>query len=353
MVVQDDGNVVDYGNIAQGVNATPYAAWSLGTNSNRGSTLYSGEVLEPAQTLTAANSGANPGGPYQLTMQTNGVVNVSQSLTYGDDTATACPLWTEPPVYSIGSSGVSYNVSNIPPVAGAYLVMQTDGNLVLYPPNGGSAIWSSSTGGNAGATAQLGSNGQLAVYNSNGQLIWSEFQDLYPAGTSQAGAQFNDRGAILCTGGTLQSGQLLSGLPGTYNSYFPQLVMQADCNLVQYDNGQAQWSSGTNGEGSGCYAYQENNGCLVVRNSNGDVLWASACSNAITDVKSATGPYITLFTAGSGNSNGIYTAQGVDQLSGDQIWYNKTSENKNLPTAFGDIPGWINTLIGIIAAFAF
>jgi hypothetical protein len=325
MVVQDDGNVVDYGNIAQGVNATPYAAWSLGTNSNRGSTLYSGEVLEPAQTLTAANGGVNPGGPF----------------------------WTEPPVYSIGSSGVSYNVSNIPPVAGAYLVMQTDGNLVLYPPNRGSAIWSSNTGGNPGAIAQLGSNGQLAVYNSNGQLIWSEFQGLYPAGTSQAGAQFNDRGAMLCTGGTLQPGQLLSGLPGNYNSYFPQLVMQTDCNLVQYDNGQAQWSSGTNGKGSGCYAYQENNGCLVVRNPNGDVLWASPCSNAITDVKSATGPYITLFSAGSGNSNGIYTAQGVDQLSGDQVWYNKTSENKDLPTAFGDIPGWVNTLIGIIAAFAF
>lgn len=51
------------------------------------------------------------------------------------------------------------------------LLMQNDGNLVLYGPNG--SIWSSQTGGNPGAKAIMQNDGNLVIYNSIGQPIWS------------------------------------------------------------------------------------------------------------------------------------------------------------------------------------
>ena len=51
---------------------------------------------------------------------------------------------------------------------GAVLVMQLDGNLVIYPDSSqtaGTALWSSSTAGHAGNAAILRADGTLAIYN--------------------------------------------------------------------------------------------------------------------------------------------------------------------------------------------
>jgi GH25 family lysozyme M1 (1,4-beta-N-acetylmuramidase) len=55
---------------------------------------------------------------------------------------------------------------------GYVLVMQADGNLVLYGPTG-QATWASGTAGNQGAWASLLSDGNLVVYSAAGQALWS------------------------------------------------------------------------------------------------------------------------------------------------------------------------------------
>ncbi|MBT2442729.1 ricin-type beta-trefoil lectin domain protein, partial [Streptomyces sp. ISL-36] len=53
------------------------------------------------------------------------------------------------------------------------LTMQADGNLVLSALATGKAIWSSGTGGNAGAYAKFGTDGNLVVYTTSGAVKWT------------------------------------------------------------------------------------------------------------------------------------------------------------------------------------
>jgi hypothetical protein len=50
------------------------------------------------------------------------------------------------------------------------LVMQSDGNLVLYGPSG--AMWATRTAGNAGSRAAMQSDGNLVVYGPGGNALW-------------------------------------------------------------------------------------------------------------------------------------------------------------------------------------
>jgi hypothetical protein len=51
------------------------------------------------------------------------------------------------------------------------LLMQTDGNLVLY--DHGTAIWSTNTLGNPGSSLVMQGDGNLVVYRPNGTAIWN------------------------------------------------------------------------------------------------------------------------------------------------------------------------------------
>ncbi|HXA34378.1 MAG TPA: hypothetical protein VNV87_19165, partial [Acidimicrobiales bacterium] len=346
LAVQNDGNVVNYANNVPG--AIPYAAWSLNTNSNRGNTLYSGEVLNPSQTLTDNN--------YTLTMQTNGAAVLSQPNSFQGHSSSACPLWTEPGIRSASSSGINYQGATDP---GAYLVMQPTGNLALFSPSG-TLIWQSNTPNYPGATAILGSNGELSIYANGGQLVWDSNTE-------------SDRGAVMCTGSTLSgsSQQYLSGLPatGVPANINPSLLMQNDCNLVLYEDGVAVWASNTD-EGAGiandpsskyygCYAVMEGTGQLTVQTASGLVLWGSSFINSSPPPgPSTTGPYMLEFTALNGSYT--YAAEVIDQTTGSEVWYTEYNttinhvnyDDKSFSPILGDIPGWVNALIGIIAAFA-
>ncbi|MFN4786715.1 MAG: hypothetical protein ACK5LW_05370 [Pseudanabaena sp.] len=50
-------------------------------------------------------------------------------------------------------------------------VVQADGNVVLY--GGGRAVWATNTGGNPGAFLAIQSDGNLVVYSRNGNALWS------------------------------------------------------------------------------------------------------------------------------------------------------------------------------------
>ncbi|MCP4810724.1 MAG: peptidoglycan DD-metalloendopeptidase family protein [Proteobacteria bacterium] len=59
------------------------------------------------------------------------------------------------------------------------LLMQDDGNLVLYK-NGSGALWNAGTHGNAGAAAVLQADGNLVVYSAWGTALWWSGTDGHP-----------------------------------------------------------------------------------------------------------------------------------------------------------------------------
>ncbi|MGW4652696.1 hypothetical protein ACWEPF_39795, partial [Kitasatospora sp. NPDC004289] len=87
------------------------------------------------------------------------------------------------------------------------LVMQQDGNLVLYSKATGNARWSSGTWGHPGATAFMQGDGNLVVRASDGTALWAS---------------------------------------GTWGRGNARAVLQDDLNLVVYDPaGRALWATGT------------------------------------------------------------------------------------------------------------
>ncbi|MFB7667801.1 hypothetical protein ACFC1R_28415 [Kitasatospora sp. NPDC056138] len=95
--------------------------------------------------------------------------------------ATASPHNTLPYACGYGSStmitdyGISHGTQIDPGttycVVGYELVMQNDGNLVLYSENG--AVWSSGTWGHGGAYAKFQDDGNLVVYASPNSALWN------------------------------------------------------------------------------------------------------------------------------------------------------------------------------------
>lgn len=52
------------------------------------------------------------------------------------------------------------------------VVMQTDGNLVIYNIHG-NPIWESKTDGHVGATLSVQDDGNVVIYDPNGVAIWA------------------------------------------------------------------------------------------------------------------------------------------------------------------------------------
>jgi len=244
--VQDDGNTVVYD-----TNGT--ALWSTGTadgfvGPDEGSALEPGQSLPAGAFLQSANGRyrlyQTPEGPpalYQL--GTDGVwwlmEGADNLLTVaGLPTFFSCALCTE----------------MAPPVPGSSLVLQTDGNLALYPPGGGPAEWSSGTAGGGGVTLQLQDDGNVVLYGDPdagvAPVVW------------QTGTE-GFRGTVLGEGETLEAGQFVVSSDGLF-----KMVMQADGNLVVYAVGLpgALWSSRTAGD-PGAFATMQADGNLVVYGS--------------------------------------------------------------------------------------
>jgi hypothetical protein len=95
---------------------------------------------------------------------------------------------------------------------GFTLVLQTDGNVVLYNANQ-AALWSTDTQGKGGKKLVLQSDGNLVLYSASGSAVWSS--------------------------NTVKSGAV-------------RLILQSDGNLVMRNaSGASVWATGTNGGDSG------------------------------------------------------------------------------------------------------
>lgn len=299
LTMQADGNAVVYGTNTGGA---PYAAWSSRTENLRGYQLAAGQLLQPGQYLSSRN------GDYTLTMSPSGYLVLSETGRY------LCPLWSEPAivdydpadtnrypavityspqdlVFSYDGNRPSYPVTGIAsatPTTHAYLAMQADGNVVLYPPgNDGAALWATHTAG-SGASLQMQTDGNLVEYSPAGAVLWSSGTDSY-------------RGTALCTYDSLAAGQFL-GFSSTKSQPAVTLTMQSDCNLVLYETSSSGsrtpiWASNTAIGTPDCHAVVQDDGNFVVYDAAGGPAWSSVTSIGATE--SPTGrPFVGPFWLG-------------------------------------------------------
>ncbi|MGW4379711.1 hypothetical protein [Kitasatospora sp. NPDC004531] len=175
---------------------------------------------------------------------------------------------------------------------GAYAVMQTDGNLVVYG-QGGTALWSTRSWGSPGAKAYFSGFGNLYVYVVNGpKALWESHTARVAASFCNPGASRPYHQGELYAGSWAQSagvwlimqpdGNLViyrkrDNAPiwssGTWNKNPWVLNMQDDGNLVMHSqNDAALWATGTWGN-PGAYAVLQDDGNFVVRRQDGRPLW--------------------------------------------------------------------------------
>ncbi|MGF1646520.1 MAG: hypothetical protein ACFCVF_06330 [Kineosporiaceae bacterium] len=227
-------------------------------------------VLSAGQTLRAGQQLVAPDGSHRLVMQTDGNV-----VVYTRANRAVC---------SWGTRG-----------SGNRLVMQGDGNLVVYSP-GNRALWASRTSG-TNVRFVMQSDGNAVVYSSTNRALWN-CKAAVPVSRPAAGN-------VLASGATLPAGaQLVSPArshrvvvqaDGNVVLYGPgnavrwasrtsgtgnRLVMQGDGNLVVYTTaGRAAWNSGTSGN-PGARAVLQDDGNFVVYRPDGRAVWASAAPAA-------------------------------------------------------------------------
>ncbi|MGW7005620.1 hypothetical protein ACWGCW_23160, partial [Streptomyces sp. NPDC054933] len=172
LVMQSDGNLVAY--LKTGGSGTGPAVWSSGTSGNSGAYAYmqsDGNLVVYKSTggaLWASNTWGNPGAWADLQDDGNLVVYKS---TGGPGRGGS--LWADGTYarsQTIGS-GQRLQAGSWTQAQYTRLVMQLDGNFVMYRKSDGKAIWSSGTSGNSGAYAYMQSDGNLVVYKSTGGAL--------------------------------------------------------------------------------------------------------------------------------------------------------------------------------------
>jgi hypothetical protein len=153
------------------------------------------------------------------------------------------------------------------------LSAQTDGNFVEYVQ--GKPIWSTKTAGNSSANVVMQNDGNLVVYSSSGKALWAT--DTFGSGnmfclqpTGVPTVETPNGGTILWPGEKLVDGQIIATPNYSYS-----LAMQNDGNLVIYNyQGNPVWGSGTQGHAGDFLAVQPD-GNVVIYSSSGNALWST------------------------------------------------------------------------------
>lgn len=238
-----------------------------------GTSLPAGATLLPGQSLLSRN------GVYRLDMQPDGnLVMYDPNCVQGSP---GCPyaLW------ALGTVGQPGN----------YLVMQTDGNLVLYSSSG-KAKWATRSQGTGRAnvfTVQDDSN--LVIYSGR-RAVWSSgFETTYAhVANRRVGDllsmngryQFGTPGNSMDTWDFGTSGDpVMWGVncwkdPRVNCDATGDLILQGDGNLVWYQPGihggrVPEWSTNTGGMGPSNYLVMQNDGNLVLYDIWHRPLWNS------------------------------------------------------------------------------
>jgi RHS repeat-associated protein len=210
LALQDDGNLLLYG-----------PRWLAGTYAAPSGAQVAYDACRISSQLTAPQtlaSGAcldSPSGQYLLLMQTDGNLVL----------------------YDRVHSAVTWNTATYGH-PGAYAAMQTDGNFVVYDVNN-TALWSSNTSATNANVVQMSDDGRVIVWKA----LWSSgTQQAATAGVTAPPAC--SQGSGLGWGSQIPQGACLSSSNGRY-----ELLMQTDGNLALLDLSSTParilWSSNT------------------------------------------------------------------------------------------------------------
>ncbi len=258
LVMQTDGNVVEY--------AHGEALWATGTSGKNGYMFAMQSdgnlVLYDAGScpLWASNTGGNPGATFAVQSDGNLVVYSSSGkalwssgtgpiapvpaacgqfpantgLGPGDSLSScqACfdlVMQTDGNLVLYRQGGQALWATGTSGQKGLTFVMQTDGNAVLYS-NAGCPLWDSATSGNAGAFLALQDDGNLVVYGASGKALWASNTVVCPggcsclpppppsttsSGTSSSGGTGTSTGSSSTTGGSSTGGASSGGIGST------------------------------------------------------------------------------------------------------------------------------------------
>ena len=231
-----------------------------------------------------------------------------------------------------------------------YLVMQTNGDLVLYYVN--NILWHSNTYNSPGAFLAIQNNGNLVVYDSNGHLVWESgtanagsppyalmVYDSYFELTDKNGRKiWNSIYEILyidfIKGSSITSpSYLLPRQAVLSSSNQTMLIMQNNGDLALYQNQEdLQWSTGYQSRNilwhsntynsPNAYFGVQNDGNLVVYNSNDDLQWNSGTSRIGSSPYTIT-VYDSYFELTDKNGrkvwNNVYEILYIDFANGNSI----------------------------------
>jgi hypothetical protein len=181
------------------------------------------DTLRPGEWLTSGQSLSSPNGSKSLIMQTDGNL-----VLYG-------PLATV--IWASGTVGHP----------GASAVMQTDGNFVIYEPDH-KTVWASNTEGNLGARLVVQDDGNVVILRWDGRALWASM-----------GRRITQAPDTLRPNDGLAPEAPLVSASGNF-----RLVMQTDGNLVVYGPGSlVNWASNTN-DHPGAFAVMQQDGNFVI-----------------------------------------------------------------------------------------
>jgi subtilase family serine protease len=217
LTMGSDGNLVAYLK-TNGTSGSGPAIWSTGTSGHSGAYAYmqtDGNLVVYSSTGTALWSTHTNGhsGAYFL-VQDDGNLVVYGS---GGGPSTGGSLWSDGTYVHSATIGSGQKLKGGWWAQAKYtrLVMQPDGNLVMYRKRDGKAIWSTGTSGHSGAYAYMQTDGNLVVYSSTGTALWSTHTN----GHSGAYAVMQNDGNFVVytsTGGTGKGGALWASNTRSY-----------------------------------------------------------------------------------------------------------------------------------------
>jgi GH25 family lysozyme M1 (1,4-beta-N-acetylmuramidase) len=211
-------------------------------------------------------------------------------------TVTPAPPATPPLIpgatTSLNAYGIFYGGQQLASENKQYTMnMQVDGNLVVY--GNGRALWSTATSGHPGATVVMQTDGNFVLYDANQRALWS-------TGTSGSGAtkitMQSDGDLAVLQGTTVKwhngapgAGIAVSGTALAAGQYLPSsdgtrtLRQQANGDLQLLHGNTVVWSTNTSSAGAGAHTDFQTDGNVVVYSKSGTAVWSTGSSRSAAD----------------------------------------------------------------------
>jgi hypothetical protein len=155
---------------------------------------------------------------------------------------------------------------NVSAGVGGRLVLQTDGNLVLYT-KGDQPVWNSATSGKGTSMLYIQEDGNMALDNSSG-ATWA-------SATAQPIGHNNYVQSALTPGSIMYARQSAQTADRKL-----KLTMQSDGNLVLYSPDKPLWATNTVGSGATTFAVQTD-GNLVLYTKDNKPVWSSRTNGSM------------------------------------------------------------------------